>query len=202
MNHHDSPLHTRLSMSCPVPRLALFGYKCRTPGEAWEKTLNFVLDSTMSRFFRAAGDSDSDSSSESEDELMSGSDSDAPPAKTQASTAAKGNMSRFLRTAGGSDDSDSDSSDDDDESDDDDSDDDGPKPAGKKRFTFTKDSDDSESDDEPKAGIRILSAQEKRLLEMEATGKAMDNAQKINDWVAISNGKLSSSLIAPFSFLD
>ncbi|KAJ7901730.1 eukaryotic translation initiation factor 3 subunit 8 N-terminus-domain-containing protein [Mycena olivaceomarginata] len=74
---------------------------------------------------------------------------------------AKTGMDQFL--AGGSSDSDS--------SDSESSDDDGP------------DSDD----DEPQQAVRIMSAQEKRLVEMEATGKVMENALKINDWVAISN---------------
>ncbi len=131
----------------------------------------------MSRFFRQAGDSDSDSE-ESDDELMSSGD-DAPKA---APTAAKPVMSRFLRTAG-SDSSDSDDSDDS-ESDSDDSDE---KPRKSSKF-LRSDSEDEDSEEEGKAGVRIMSAQERRLAEMEATGKAMDNALKINDWVAISNG--------------
>ncbi|KAF8919978.1 eukaryotic translation initiation factor 3 subunit 8 [Mucidula mucida] len=130
----------------------------------------------MSRFFRQAGDSDSDSE-ESDDELMSSGD-DAPKA---APTAAKPVMSRFLRTAG-SDSSDSDDSDDS-ESDSDDSDE---KPRKSSKF-LRSDSEDEDSEEEGKAGVRIMSAQERRLAEMEATGKAMDNALKINDWVAISN---------------
>ncbi|TRM69638.1 eukaryotic translation initiation factor 3 domain-containing protein [Schizophyllum amplum] len=117
----------------------------------------------MSRFFRQADDSDSDTES-SEDELMS-SDEEAAPSKP----AAKPAMSRFLKTAG----SDSSSSDtDDSESDDDESD-------------APKDESADESDDERK--VKIMSAAEKRLAEMEATGKTMENALKINDWVAISN---------------
>ncbi|KAJ7346516.1 eukaryotic translation initiation factor 3 subunit 8 N-terminus-domain-containing protein [Mycena albidolilacea] len=112
----------------------------------------------MSRFFRQADDSDSSESSDSEDELMS-SDDEAPIARP--APAAKTGMDQFL--AGGSSDSDS--------SDSESSDDDGP------------DSDD----DEPQQAVRIMSAQEKRLVEMEATGKVMENALKINDWVAISN---------------
>ena len=64
---------------------------------------------------------------------------------------------------------------------------------GKGMNAFAKsDSEDSdeESDDEHKG--KILSAAEKRLLEMEATGKTMENALKINDWVAISNGAFPS----------
>ncbi|KAJ2922019.1 hypothetical protein H1R20_g15078, partial [Candolleomyces eurysporus] len=117
----------------------------------------------MSRFFRQAGDSDSDSETESsEDEIMSS--EDEAPARPAATTA-KPAMARFLKTAG----SDSSSSSSDDDSDDDD------------------DDEEESGDDEDKPGARILSAQEKRLKEMEATGKAMDNGLKINDWSAISN---------------
>lgn len=125
----------------------------------------------MSRFFRQAGDSDSDSS-ESEDELMSSED-EAPPKPT---TTTKPAMSRFLRTAG------SDSSDDSDSDEESDSDSDAaPRRAG-------DDAEEEESDEEDRPQIRILSAVDKRLKEMESTGKVMENALKINDWMAISNG--------------
>ena len=88
------------------------------------------------------------------------------PLKTQTTTA-KPAMSRFLRTAGSSSGSDSDS----------DSDSDGQDEP--------EDGDGSSEADRP---VRILSAIDKRLKEMEATGKVMDNALKINDWMAISNG--------------
>lgn len=133
----------------------------------------------MSRFFRAAGDSDSDSES-SDDELMSSGD-EAPAQK--AATATKPVMSRFLRTGSGS--SDSDDSDDSD-SDSDSDDDEAPRKSGKK--AAHSDSEDEASEEEGRAGVRIMSAQERRLAEMEGTGKAMENALKINDWVAISNG--------------
>jgi hypothetical protein len=125
----------------------------------------------MSRFFRQAGDSDSDSS-ESEDELMSSED-EAPQKPT---TVAKPAMSRFLRTAG------SDSSDDSDEDEESDSDSDAAPRQGR------EDADEEESDEEERPHIRILSAVDKRLKEMEGTGKVMENALKINDWMAISNG--------------
>ncbi|KAG9220785.1 hypothetical protein CCMSSC00406_0002615 [Pleurotus cornucopiae] len=129
----------------------------------------------MSRFFRQAGDSDSDS--DESEELMS-SDEEAPTTKT---TTTKTAMSQFLRTAGS--DSSSDSSSDEEDSDDDDSD--APKKK-KKGLPRASDTDDSDTDDEGKPG-KIISAAEKRVQEMEGTGKAMDNAMKINDWVAISN---------------
>ena len=53
------------------------------------------------------------------------------------------------------------------------------------RFLRTE-SDEDESDEE--ATRVVKSAKDKRLEEMEACGKTMDNALKINDWVAISNG--------------
>ncbi|KAF5389343.1 hypothetical protein D9757_004368 [Collybiopsis confluens] len=132
---------------------------------------------TMSRFFRQAGDSDSDSD-ESEESMSSG--DEAP----QAASTAKPAMSRFLRTAG----SDSDSSDSDDSDTEDESDSDIDAPKSKKPSFLKSDSDESSEDaEEDKQGIRIMSAQEKRLAEMEATGKSMENGLKINDWVAISN---------------
>jgi translation initiation factor 3 subunit C len=121
----------------------------------------------MSRFFRHADDSDSDTESSSE-ELISSGDEDAAPARPAA--AAKP-MSRFLKTAGSDSDSSS-SSDSDSESGSDDEDAD----------AASEDSDD---------GVKRVpkSAKDKRLEEMEATGKSMDNALKINDWIAISTGE-------------
>lgn len=136
----------------------------------------------MSRFFRRGSDSDSDSSSSDEEELMSS--DDERPSKPAAPEAAKP-MSRFLRTAG-SDSSSSDSSDDDEESM---SDDDGEKGAAKKSRFLKSDSEDDGSDEDTKRVVK--SAKDKRLDEMEACGKLMDNALKINDWVAISNGTLT-----------
>ncbi|EFI28197.1 eukaryotic translation initiation factor 3 domain-containing protein [Coprinopsis cinerea okayama7 len=85
-----------------------------------------------------------------------------------ATTVPRTGMARFMRGVGSSDSSSSESSDES-ESDEDDED------------------EDEDDDDEDEKGIRILSAQEKRLKEMEATGKAIENGLKINDWVAISN---------------
>lgn len=135
---------------------------------------------TMSRFFRQAADSDSESS-DSEESLLS-SDDDAAPAKAAP---AKPAMSRFLRLANDTDSSSSESkSEDEDGSDDDD---DAPKEAkAKAKSIFLRDSDDEESDEEVKRVVK--SARDKRLEEMEATGKTMDNALKINDWIAISAG--------------
>jgi translation initiation factor 3 subunit C len=137
----------------------------------------------MSRFFRQAADSDSESS-DSEESLLS-SDEDASPAKSAAP--AKPAMSRFLRTANASDSSSSSSSESESE-DGDESDDEGAAhKEAKPKSRFLRDSDEEESDEEVKRVVK--SARDKRLEEMEATGKAMDNALKINDWIAISSGR-------------
>ena len=121
----------------------------------------------MSRFFRHAGDSDSDSSSEDDElSMSSGEDEKEISLKTQTATA-KPAMSRFLRTADSSSGSESESESESDGQED---------PEGE---------DGGSEADRP---VRILSAIDKRLKEMEATGKVMDNALKINDWMAISNG--------------
>ncbi len=134
----------------------------------------------MSRFFRQAADSDSESS-DSEESLLSSGD-EAAPAKA---VPAKPAMSRFLRLADGSDSSSSESKSEDEDSSDDG--DDAPKEAKTKaKSAFLRDSDEDESDEEVKRVVK--SARDKRLEEMEATGRAMDNALKINDWIAISTG--------------
>lgn len=140
----------------------------------------------MSRFFRQAGDSDSDTES-SEEELMSSDDENNAPKPT----AAKPAMSRFLRT---NDDDSSDDSDSDSDSDEESmSEDDEPKEQKKtSRFLKTGDSDE-DSDEDVKRVVK--SARDKRLDEMEASGKMMDNALKINDWVAISNGTSKSCAV-------
>lgn len=130
----------------------------------------------MSRFFRQAGDSDSDTE-ESEDELMTSGD-EAPQKPT--TSAAKPAMSRFLRTAGS--DSSTESSEEESESESD--------VLQKRRpgLPLRDETDEETSDDEDKPAARILSAQERRLAEMEATGKVIDNGLKNDDWVVISNG--------------
>ncbi|RDB16856.1 Eukaryotic translation initiation factor 3 subunit C [Hypsizygus marmoreus] len=128
----------------------------------------------MSRFFRQAGDSDSESES-SDDELMSSGDEEAPQ-KPAPSAAAKPAMSRFLKTAG----SESSESESEEESEDES---DVPKRHGLPRHGES----DEEEEEEEAPGVRIKSATERRLDEMKATGKVMENALRINDWVAISN---------------
>ncbi|EKM54372.1 uncharacterized protein PHACADRAFT_258172 [Phanerochaete carnosa HHB-10118-sp] len=131
----------------------------------------------MSRFFRQAGDSDSETESSSEEELMSSEDEAPKPATTKPA------MSRFLRGAGNSDSSDGSDSESESESESSEEEDD--KTKKKSRFLRTEEDEDSSDEEEGKRVVK--SARDKRLEEMEASGKMMDNALKINDWVAISN---------------
>ncbi|KAI0368335.1 eukaryotic translation initiation factor 3 subunit 8 [Pilatotrama ljubarskyi] len=133
----------------------------------------------MSRFFRQAGDSDSESSSSEEEELMSSEDEGTKP----AAPAAKPVMSRFLKTAGDTSSSEESESEDEETEMSDEEGQAGAKPRVG-RFLHGAASDE-ESDEDVKRVVK--SARDKRLDEMEATGKVMDNALKINDWVAISN---------------
>lgn len=138
----------------------------------------------MSRFFRQAGDSDSDTE-ESEDELMSSGD-EAPPKIT--TTNQKSAMSRFLHGAGSDSSSDS--------SDEEESESDGSNRPQRRRsgLPIQDDSDEEDNGDEDKPTVRILSAQERRLAEMEASGKVIENGLKNDDWVAISSGMLSITM--------
>ncbi|KAF9241170.1 eukaryotic translation initiation factor 3 subunit 8 N-terminus-domain-containing protein [Melanogaster broomeanus] len=131
----------------------------------------------MSRFFRQAGDSDSDTE-DSDEELLTSGDEDAAPKVAAKPTG----MSRFLRTAG----SDSSSSETESDSDGDESEASaaGQEPKKKGRF-LRSDSEDEDSDDEDVKRV-VKSTKDKRVEEIEATGKVMDNALKINDWVVIS----------------
>ncbi|KAH7888776.1 eukaryotic translation initiation factor 3 subunit 8 N-terminus-domain-containing protein [Phlebopus sp. FC_14] len=131
----------------------------------------------MSRFFRQAGDSDSDTE-ESDEELLTSGDEDAMSSKPAAKPTG---MSRFLRTAG----SDSSSSESESESDEDESDMSGEEVETKKKSRFMRNDSEQESEDEDVKRV-VKSTKDKRLEEIEATGKVMDNAIKINDWVAIS----------------
>lgn len=137
----------------------------------------------MSRFFRQAGDSDSDTE-ESDEELLTSGDEKAP----QKPTAKPTGMSRFLRTAG----SDSSSSESETESEED------IEPDTKKKGRFLRsDSDDDESEDDEDVKRVVKSSKDKRLEEIEATGKVIDNAVKINDWGAISAGSFHHLVCCP-----
>ena len=131
----------------------------------------------MSRFFRPAGDSDSDTEESEEEELMS-SDEEAPAGKTAASKPI--GMAKFLKGAASSSSSESESEE---ESDEDESD----REQTQKKNRFLVGADASDESDEDERRI-VKSATEKRQEEMEAVGRNIDNATKINDWVAISNG--------------
>ncbi|RDW70271.1 eukaryotic translation initiation factor 3 subunit C [Coleophoma crateriformis] len=116
----------------------------------------------MSRFFH--GDSSSESSSSDEEELYSEEEEEA---EQEAS-------------------SEEDSDDDDNDSDEDSSDDeDGVKKSGANRFMRDADSESEGSSDEERAKV-VKSAKDKRFEEIEATIKAIENGQKINDWGSIS----------------
>jgi translation initiation factor 3 subunit C len=143
----------------------------------------------MSRFFRKGGDSSDSSSEESEEELLSNDSGDEQkPAKPAAASGSAKPMSRFLRTEG--DDSESSSEDDDEDSDESDEADEAAEKPQKKtsRFLVGAGGDDDESEDEVKRVVK--SAKDKRLDEMEVSSKVIDNAVKINDWVAINNGMI------------
>lgn len=126
-----------------------------------------------SRFFRKADDSDSDTESSDEESLTSGDEAPKPAAPAKP-------KSRFLRS-GDSSDSDSPS-----EEEDSDSSEEEQKPAAAAKGV--SDSEEEDSDEEVKKVVK--SAKDKRLEDMEATGTAMNNALKINDWIAISAGEL------------
>ncbi|PMD28380.1 eukaryotic translation initiation factor 3 subunit C [Hyaloscypha hepaticicola] len=116
----------------------------------------------MSRFFH--GDSSSESSSSDEEELYSEEEVEEKVAS----------------------DEDEDEEEEDDEDEDSSSEDeDGAKKSGANRFMRDADSESEESSDEDRAKI-VKSAKDKRLEELEATVKAIENGQKINDWGVIS----------------
>jgi translation initiation factor 3 subunit C len=134
---------------------------------------------TMPRFFRQAGDSDSES--ESDEELLTSGDEDQDPAKP-APTASKPLASRFLRKVGSSSSSSSSEGEDEDESD---ASETVAKKKPKHNFLVSDSEDEAGEDGTKRIPIRAI---DKRIQQMEATGSAMDNALKINDWVAISAG--------------
>ena len=120
----------------------------------------------MSRFFH--GDSSSESSSSDEEELYSEEEEEEKAA---------------------SDAEDSDEEEDEDEDESSSEDEDGAKKSGANRFMRDADSESEDSSDEDRAKI-VKSAKDKRLEELEATVKAIENGQKINDWGSISAGRL------------
>ncbi len=122
----------------------------------------------MSRFFHG-GDSSSESSSSDEEELYSDHDEREAPSDDEHS-------------ASSSEDDDEDGNEDEESSSDDE--------AGKTGASrFMRDAIDSgeESEDEDKVVV-LKSAKDKRLEELEGTVRAIENAEKINDWAVISAG--------------
>lgn len=130
----------------------------------------------MPRFFRQAGDS---ASSDESDEDLLASEEDEQEVKPTT----KPIMSRFLRKAGGRSSSSSSSEDEDeDESD-------ASEAEVKKKPTRNNMASDAEDEESDEGLKRVpLRATDKRMQQMETIGAAMENAQKINDWVVISTG--------------
>ena len=123
----------------------------------------------MSRFFQGS-DSDEDSSSSSDEEIYSEEDEEQSDQDSQMEDNDEG-----------------------DETEEEGSGDEARGPATRRAF-FLRDTISDESDEEE--GKRIVkSAKDKRLEEIEATSKAIENGGKINDWTVISNGM---SLLAYF----
>lgn len=117
-----------------------------------------------SRFFHG-GDSDSESSSSDEEELYSDQEGKAEESEEDSDEEAQ-------------------------DSDDDSSSDESGKGTGANRFLKPSGggADDSdESEDEDRVTV-VKSAKDKRLEEVEATIKLIDNAERINDWAVISTG--------------
>ena len=117
----------------------------------------------MSRFFQGS-DSDTDSSSSSGDEF---SDQD----ELQQS-----DDEPFM------------SDDDEKASDEEESGDEGEKGPAARRDFFLRGHEERDESDEEEGKRVVKSAKDKRLQEIEATTKAIDNGSKINDWTVISNG--------------
>jgi translation initiation factor 3 subunit C len=117
----------------------------------------------MSRFF-AGSDSD-DTSSSSEDEMSFGEEQSEEPS----------DMDQVESDEEDEDESEEESTDDE------------TRGATLRRDYFIKGAASDESDEDE--GKRVVkSARDKRLQEIEATIKSIENGGKINDWVVISNG--------------
>lgn len=131
-----------------------------------------------SRFFRAAGDTDTESESEEEELLLPSDEEEEDEVPEQVAKPKLTGMARFLRGAGSSGSSSSSSESEEDSSDEDDDDE---KPKGR-RGAFGE----GESSDDEKTVVK--SARDKRVEEMEACGKSIDNALKVGDWNSVGNG--------------
>jgi hypothetical protein len=126
----------------------------------------------MSRFFRPANDSSSESSSDEEELYSEEEEEDEKQASDEGS----------------------DEEEDEDSDDDSSEDEDGQKKKGASRFMRGAGSVSDDSSDDDRAKV-VKSAKDKRLEELEATVKAIENGEKINDWGSISTGN------SPFCFI-
>ncbi|KAI5454192.1 Translation initiation factor 3 subunit c [Naganishia albida] len=138
----------------------------------------------MPGFFSRGNNSSSDDSDSSDDESLISSDDEQQQQGQQNAGGKKDMHKMFMKKGAGGSDS---SSEEDSDEDDDDSDDQGPVKPSARANAFLKGAssdEDSDEDDERKV---VKSAKDKRLDEVEATIKTIENAAKINDWVAISN---------------
>lgn len=117
----------------------------------------------MSRFF-TAGDSSSESSSEDEEELYSDDETAQNPAEESSSEEEEEEEEEDVSSSS----------------------DEGGK-TGQSKFLRDAVSSD-ESEDEDKVTI-VKSAKDKRLEELEAVVRVIQNALKINDWSSIATGK-------------
>ncbi|KAL0931071.1 eukaryotic translation initiation factor 3 subunit 8 [Colletotrichum truncatum] len=114
----------------------------------------------MSRFFRGGDDSSTDSSSD-EEELYSEEEEEEEHDQEEDSD-----------------------EEDEDESDEDSSDSDDGQKAGASRFLRDVSSESEDSEDEER--VKVKSAKDKRIEELEATIKLIENGQKNGDWASIS----------------
>ena len=123
-----------------------------------------LFENPMSRFFQGS-DSDTDSSSSSEEEIYSEEeDEERSDAGSQLDE-------------------------DEEESEEEESEGDGGEGRGAtaRRDYFLRGAASDESDEEESKRV-VKSAKDKRLQEIEATTKSIENGGKINDWAVISNG--------------
>lgn len=125
-----------------------------------------VLSKMSSKFFRTGDDTSSESSSEEEEELYSDSEEEEQEASESGSDKEG---------------EDEESSSEDEKA--------GGKKTGAMAFFRGAGSDEDESTDDEQVHV-VKSAKDKRLEELEATSKAIENGKKINDWGSISAGML------------
>ena len=120
------------------------------------------IKNIMSRFFQGS-DSDEDSSSSSDEEIYSEEDEEQSDQDSQMED-----------------------DDEEDETEEEGSGDEDRGPAARRAFFLRETVSDESDEDEGKRVVK--SAKDKRLEEIEATSKAIENGGKINDWTVISNG--------------